>query len=70
MVILLIFLKNYASGENMKLASIVADMQDPKLMSLVASLSLFNLTISGPYLNVMNNNLPYGSFPIYVKTMH
>ena len=63
------FLTNMLSGENLKLQSVVADLQDPNVLSLIGAMSLFNLTITGPYWRLMNSSLPYGSFPVFVKQM-
>ncbi|GFN78658.1 hypothetical protein PoB_000516400 [Plakobranchus ocellatus] len=38
-------------------------------MAIVGTLALFNKADTGPYWNLMNSSLPYGSFPSYVTKL-
>ncbi|GFO21205.1 hypothetical protein PoB_004771000 [Plakobranchus ocellatus] len=63
------FLQNCINHSNLKLQSICSDLQDQKLLSIIAATSLFSTFVSTPYWKLMNSHVNYGEFPNYVKAM-
>ena len=50
--------------------SLLADVKDVDILSLVGAIALFHVNFSGPYWLLMNcNSVSYGQFPEYVSLM-
>ncbi|GFO41302.1 hypothetical protein PoB_006780700 [Plakobranchus ocellatus] len=64
-----VFLQEYASHSNLKLQSVLADLQDPRIINSIASLSVFDVFFTSPYWRLMNSNTSYADFAPYVKKM-
>lgn len=63
------FLTNHVSHSNLKLQSLLYDLQDDSLLSIVASIALFFKYFTSPYWQLVNSNVTYGQFPPYVVKM-
>ena len=63
------FLDEYVSHNNLKLKSIVSDLNDTIILSNVSVLSFFHLFFTDPYWKLMESTKPYSEFPTYVKLM-
>ncbi|GFO35080.1 hypothetical protein PoB_006158500 [Plakobranchus ocellatus] len=63
------FLLDHCSHSNLKLKSIIADLQDSRILNIVAAMSLFHALFSAPYWSLMNSSESYGQFPQYVSKM-
>ena len=63
------FLKDMVSHENTKFKSIIMDLEDPHIISMVSAIAKFNFLVSNPYWLLIQSEKSYGDFPPYVKML-
>ncbi|GFS24279.1 hypothetical protein ElyMa_003411500, partial [Elysia marginata] len=63
------FLEDFVSHSNLKLKSVVMDLQDERIMDMMRAFSKFNFLVTSPYWKLMNSNVPYSQFHFYVKRL-
>ena len=63
------FLQDCVSHSNLKLLSICCDLEDKRIMSLIAAIALLSTYLTTPYWTMMNSQTPYGKFPSHVQSM-
>ena len=59
----------FVSHSNLKLQSILADLEDKRILTIISVLSFFHVCITEPYWQLMNSTKSYADFPLYVKKM-
>ncbi|KAI0223811.1 hypothetical protein LSAT2_025070, partial [Lamellibrachia satsuma] len=63
------FSQGFLSHTNLKLQSVEADINDPRLVALLCAVGLLYLRVTGPYWNLLNSNVPYARLHLYIQQM-
>ena len=63
------FLAKYAPSTYLKLQSVFADVSDDTLLSLLAAIRLLHTYMTKPYWTLVNSNIQYVDFHVYVQLM-
>ena len=63
------FLDQNVSHSNLKLTSVITDLRDERIISIIAVLSFFHVFLTEPYWMLLNSSKSYADFPCYVKQM-
>ncbi|GFR88386.1 hypothetical protein ElyMa_000768900 [Elysia marginata] len=64
-----LFLNEFVSHSNLKLQSIVADLEDPRIITSISALSFLHVCLTEPNWKLMNSSKSYADFHLYVKKM-
>ena len=64
-----LFITEYAGHSNLKLQSVIADLQDNRIINAIAVLSFFHVHLTDQYWQLMNSSKSYSDFPQYVRKM-
>ena len=59
------FCQGFLSHTNLKLQSVEADINDPRLVALLCAVGLLYLRVTGPYWNLLNSNVPYATSSVH-----
>ena len=63
------FLNEFVSHSNLKLQSIIADLQDERIITSISVLSFLHVCLTEPFWQLMNSHKSHADFPVYVKRM-
>ena len=64
------FVTNKCSNDYLKLTSVLEDLQDENIVSMIAAVAFFNYLVTKPYWDLMQSDKhSYFDFPPYVKKL-